>query len=121
MITEQSFLHTIDVKFKNGKYGEFYEITMVDGNGQPCVTYVDESFDNWWRWAYICKQPDKGFILKNLKQKTRYRKPQFTNEGWPIINADCLPKILLECDVEDLRAEVHELIQSLKNDQLFDE
>lgn len=121
MITEQSILHTIDCRYKAGKYGSFYEVTMVDENGQPCLTYVDESFDNWWRWALICKQPDKGFILTGLKQKTRYRKPQFTNEGWPIINADCLPKIMLECDGQELRDEVHNMIQCLKNDQLFDE
>ena len=120
MITEQSILHTINVQFKNGRYGEFYEVTMVDEKGQPCVTYVDESFDNWWRWAYICKQPDNGFILTGLKQKTRYRNPQFTDEGWPIINADSLPKILLECDGAELRAEVHQMIQDLKDETLYE-
>ena len=113
MITETSILHTIDVKFKNGRYGEFYEVTFVDEKGQPCVTYIDPAFENFWKWALIVKQPDKGFILTGLKQKTRYRKPQFTAEGWPIVNGDSLPNILLECDGEDLRAEVHQMIADL--------
>ena len=70
MITNTTILHTIDVKYKDGKYGNFYEITMITEEGKVAVTYIDESFENWWKWAYICKQPDNGYIITNCKHKT---------------------------------------------------
>lgn len=106
-------LHTIDTQYKQGKYGAFYELTMVDERGDACVTYIDDSMDNYWHWANIVKQPDTGFILLNCKQKTKRGVPQFTKDGLAIIDADSLPEIELQVPIEDMRDEINNMLRDL--------
>lgn len=127
MITTQSILHTIDVDYKSGRYGAYYEVTMVDERGDVCVTYVDESMDNWWHWAQVCKQQDTGFILTGCHQKTRRRTPQFTSTGAPIVDADSLPEILMTMPMVEMHDEIAAMLDSLgkgyqdkPGDSLFD-
>lgn len=113
VISKETILHTVDVRYRSGKYGPYYHIDMVDGEGNHVVTYVDEGNENYYKWARICNTPDKGYVITDCFHKTKYRKPQYTDEGSAIINADSDVKILLECDIDDMRQAVKEMLDDM--------
>lgn len=81
-------LYQIDCKSKDGRYGEYYEITFVDADGVVYKTYAVPGFDNYDTWRWICENQDNAVTIQNASQKTRYKKPKFTDNGYPIIDCD---------------------------------
>lgn len=101
--------HTIDVKWRNGKYGEYAEVTMVDSEGNPSVTYVDPGMRNYWRWAEIVNNPDRAYIIDNCKHKRN----KHTREGYPIINADSEIQVLDWVPVQKMLNAVKEMLDDM--------
>ncbi len=85
-------LYQIDCKCKDGRYGEYYEITFVDTEGDIYKTYAVPGFDNYDTWRWICEHQDNAVTIQNACQKTRYRKPVFTDDKCPIIDCDSVIK-----------------------------
>lgn len=102
-------LHTIDTQWKQGKYGEYIEITFVDNDCNPSVTYVDPGMRNYWRWAEVCNNPDRAYIITGCK----FKRNKFNREGHPIINADSVIQVLDWVPMEQMLRAVKEMLDEV--------
>ena len=69
------------------------------------VTYIDQGNQNHSQWQHITRNPQHGFILRNLRTTKRT-----TKSGLPLINADSEPIIEWEdTDMDKQRRQLAEL------------
>jgi len=67
----------------------YVKITMVGvTDRKEYITYVDRPNFNYSNWQHIIDNPERGYILRNLKTKT--------HRGKLLINADSKPLIEAE-------------------------
>jgi len=77
-----------DVKTKTSKYGnEIYEISIIGTEDRFMYkTYIDVMNRNYANWAGIIREPNQGYILKNLKRRG-------LKDNKNLIDADSRPQI----------------------------
>ena len=103
-------LFTYDVREKLGKYGWYYDISLVDEHGNGYRTYIDESNRNLALWWSIVNHPERGYAISGAKVKrTRNQSSEF-----PIINADSPIELLHETDITEMREFI---VQDILTDQ----
>lgn len=89
---------------KNG--GEMITLTFLNlETREESRSYIDETMTNFMQWAEIITQPQKGFIIQDLKEKRNYGRYNHT-----ILNADCVPVVAAEFpDVKKMENQIRKM------------
>jgi hypothetical protein len=89
---------------KNG--GEMITLTFLNlETREESRSYIDETMTNFMQWAEIITQPQKGFIIQDLKEKRSYGRYNHT-----ILNADCVPVVAAEFpDVKKMENQIRKM------------
>lgn len=103
----ESYYAIIDQRIGPSAYGgEMVTITFLDiQTREECVSYIDEKMENFFHWADVITQPEKGFVVTGLKKKKGKG-----NYAHQILNADCEPIIVRE--FQDVKQMERKLRQS---------
>ena len=87
---------------------KIYELDLVNTQTRMMYrTYADPKLRNFPNWSRIIANPNRGYILTNIKIRDEYKQ---------IVDADAKPRTLSEFDTrEELLEELYQYWQELDN------